>query len=118
MTHLFGVSLPQRLNLRSALRKIYGLGDHHISQICVRTHFHPCTRMRQLSEHDLASISSEIEKQFLVEGELLKQNSRHLKRLIHIKSYRGLRHVSALPTRGQRTSSNAKTQRRIGKRRL
>lgn len=116
MAHLLGVHINDNKNLITGLTSIYGIGISHAIDICVKVQLNPKTRFKNLTENDINMISKELENNYVVESDLLKQNAYFLKRLLSIKSYRGLRHYSGLPVRGQRTKSNSKTQKRIGKR--
>jgi small subunit ribosomal protein S13 len=92
------------------LRYIYGIGPHISSLILEKTDVNPDTRVRDLTDADVAKLRSVIETDFTVEGALRSEVSMNIKRLIDIGSYRGLRHRRGLPVRGQRTKTNARTR--------
>nr|YP_007890707.1 ribosomal protein S13 [Jakoba libera]AGH24201.1 ribosomal protein S13 [Jakoba libera] len=116
MAHLLGIYLPNHKNLKTGLTMIYGLGKSSVLEICSSVGLNPSSRIQDLTDYELNRISRHVESNYLIESELSKKENFSLKRLLTIKSYRGLRHYSGLPVRGQRTKSNARTQKRIGKR--
>lgn len=116
MAHLLGIYMKNSQNLVSGLTNIYGIGRTSAKDICMECGINPQTRIKDLTENEFTILSKEIEIHYMVESDLVKKKSQHLKRLLSIKCYRGLRHYSGLPVRGQRTRSNSKTQKRIGKR--
>ena len=110
MARIAGIDLPRNKKVEYALPYIYGIG-HTISQkILEESGVNPDTRVHELSEEDLLAIRNAIADKLSVEGELRGQNSRNIKRLMDIGSYRGLRHRRGLPTRGQNTKNNARTR--------
>lgn len=110
MARIAGIDLPRNKKVEYALPYIYGIG-HTISQkILAESGVNPDTRVHELSEEDLLAIRNAIADKLSVEGELRGQNSRNIKRLMDIGSYRGLRHRRGLPTRGQNTKNNARTR--------
>ncbi len=110
MARIAGVDIPREKHIRISLRYIYGIGPATADRILEQTHVDPDTRVDQLSEDELNRIREVIDKEFRVEGELRKEVSMNIKRLIDIGSYRGLRHRRGLPVRGQRTRTNARTR--------
>ena len=102
--------LPRNKKIEYALPYIYGIGKTLSSKILEKSGVNPDTRVNELSEEQLLAIRNEIGETISVEGELRGQNSRNVKRLMDIGSYRGLRHRKGLPTRGQNTKNNSRTR--------
>jgi small subunit ribosomal protein S13 len=94
-----------------ALTYIYGIGATSAKKIIERTNVDPDTRVNNLSEEEVNRIREVVDKEFTVEGDLRRQVSMNIKRLIEIKCYRGIRHQRGLPVHGQRTRTNARTRR-------
>ncbi len=115
MARIAGVDLPRNKKVEYALPYIYGIGQTLSMKILELSGVNADTRVHELSEDQLLSIRNAIGDLVSVEGELRGQNSRNIKRLMDIGSYRGLRHRRGLPTRGQNTKNNART--RKGKKR-
>ena len=115
MARISGIDIPVEKRGIISLTYVYGIGPTTAKKILDETKINPDTRVKDLSEADLAKIREQLsEMHILVEGEKKRVVSNNIKRLQEIKSYRGLRHRRGLPTRGQRTRSNART--RKGKR--
>ncbi len=110
MARIAGVDLPRNKKVEYALPYIYGIGPTLSKQILEMSGVNPDTRVHELSEDQLLSIRNAIGDNVSVEGELRGQNSRNIKRLMDIGSYRGLRHRRGLPSRGQNTKNNARTR--------
>ena len=110
MARIVGIDLPRNKKIEYALPYIYGIGKTLSSKILEKSGVNPDTRVNELSEEQLLAIRNEIGETISVEGELRGQNSRNIKRLMDIGSYRGLRHRRGLPTRGQNTKNNARTR--------
>ena len=110
MARIVGIDLPRNKKIEYALPYIYGIGKTLSSKILGKSGVNPDTRVNELSEEQLLAIRNEIGETISVEGELKGQNSRNVKRLMDIGSYRGLRHRKGLPTRGQNTKNNARTR--------
>ena len=110
MARIVGIDLPRNKKIEYALPYIYGIGKTLSSKILEKSGVNPETRVNELSEEQLLAIRNEIGETISVEGELRGQNSRNVKRLMDIGSYRGLRHRKGLPTRGQNTKNNARTR--------
>jgi small subunit ribosomal protein S13 len=108
-----GVNIPPHKQARIALRAIYGIGPVRADKICKAAGIDPFVKMSQLDETELDHIRGEVAK-YLVEGDLRREVSMYIKRLMDIGCYRGVRHRRGLPLRGQRTRTNART--RKGKR--
>ena len=110
MARIVGIDLPRNKKIEYALPYIYGIGKTLSSKILEKSGVNPDTRVNELSEEQLLAIRNEIGETISVEGELRGQNSRNVKRLMDIGSYRGLRHRKGLPARGQNTKNNARTR--------
>lgn len=110
MARISGVDLPRTKRVEIGLTYIYGIGRHRSNQILTAAGVSPEVRIKDLSEEDVRNISRVLEEQGGVEGDLRKEISMNIKRLIEIGSYRGARHRRNLPLRGQRTRTNARTR--------
>ena len=110
MARISGVDLPRTKRVEVGLTYIYGIGRHRSNLILAAAGVGPDVRVKDLSEEDVRKISRVIEEQGGVEGDLRKEISMNIKRLIEIGSYRGARHRRNLPVRGQRTRTNARTR--------
>lgn len=111
MARIAGVDIPRDKRVEYALPYIYGIGLTTSQQILERTGINPDTRVRELTDDEVARLRDIIEKEMRVEGDLRREVSMNIKRLIDIGSYRGLRHRRGMPLRGQRTKTNARTRR-------
>jgi small subunit ribosomal protein S13 len=109
MPRLLGVDVPGRKRIEYALRYIHGIGPQRAKEIVTASKIDPAAKADDLSPDDLRKIMAEIQK-YRVEGDLRREVSQNIRRLISIGSYRGLRHRRGLPARGQRTSTNARTR--------
>jgi len=116
MARIAGVNIPVNKHVVIGLTSIYGVGRTRAKTICLTTKVNPQTKVKDLSEVELEAIRSELAK-YRVEGDLRREVSMNIKRLIELGTYRGLRHRKGLPVRGQRTKTNARTRkgRRKGK---
>ena len=110
MARIAGIDLPRNKKIEFALPYIYGIGQTLSKKILESSGVNPETRVHELSENELLAIRNSIGDLVSVEGELRGQNSRNIKRLMDIGSYRGLRHRRGLPTRGQNTKNNSRTR--------
>ena len=110
MARIAGVDLPRNKQARIALTYIFGIGDSRAARILKAADVDPFRKLQELSEDEVNRIRQVIENEGQVEGDLRKDVSMHIKRLIEIQSYRGLRHRRNLPVRGQRTHTNARTR--------
>jgi small subunit ribosomal protein S13 len=110
MARIAGVDLPRTKRVEVGLTYIYGIGRRRSSEILSQAGVGPDIRVKDLSEDDVRKISRVIEEQGRVEGDLRKEISLNIKRLVEIGSYRGSRHRRNLPARGQRTQTNARTR--------
>ena len=115
MARIAGVDLPGRKHLVIALQYIYGIGPHRAVQICEMTGLPENKRAEELDDTDIRKVRECIDQHFKVEGDLRREVTMHIKRLMDLGCYRGLRHRRGLPVRGQRTHTNART--RKGKKR-
>ena len=111
MARIAGVDLPRNKKIEFALKYIYGIGLTNSRNILKNCGINPSTRVNELKEEDVIAIRNEIVNSYQVEGDLRSEISRNIKRLMDAGSYRGLRHRKKLPTRGQRTHTNARTRR-------
>jgi small subunit ribosomal protein S13 len=120
LARIAGVDLPKGKRIEIALTYIYGLGRSSCQKILERAGVDLDTKSDQLSEEQVTSIRKVIDESFKVEGDLRREISMNIKRLMDMGSYRGLRHRKSLPVRGQRTHTNARTRkgpsRTIGRR--
>lgn len=110
MARIAGVDLPRDKRLEVALTYIFGIGRSRSQQILQKTGVNPDTRVRDLTEDEVARLREVIDHEYTVEGDLRREVQMNIKRLIDIGSYRGLRHRRGLPLRGQRTRTNARTR--------
>lgn len=111
MARIAGIDIPNEKRLDIALTYIYGIGRTNVVKILQEAQFPPEKRVKTLTDEEINKIAKVIEKGYVVEGDLRRQVADNIKRLIEIRSYRGSRHTKNLPTRGQRTRSNARTRR-------
>ncbi|MGC1371008.1 MAG: 30S ribosomal protein S13 [Candidatus Sulfotelmatobacter sp.] len=110
MARIAGVDLPRQKHINIALTYIYGIGHPRAGTILDQANVDPMKKVQDLSEEEVNRIRTVIESQGMVEGDLRKEVSMNIKRLIEIGSYRGFRHRRNLPVRGQRTHTNARTR--------
>ncbi len=110
MARIAGVDLPRNKHVNIALTYIYGIGDSRAARILGAANVDAMKKVQDLNEEEVNRIRQVIEQEGDVEGDLRKDTSMHIKRLIEIGSYRGYRHRRNLPVRGQRTHTNARTR--------
>ena len=110
MARIAGVDLPNDKRVEIALTYIYGIGSNSSERILRDTSIDPNTRVKDLSEDDIAKIRDQIENNYNVEGDLRREISLNIKRLTEIGCFRGRRHRMGLPVRGQRTKTHARTR--------
>lgn len=110
MARIAGVDLPRDKRVEIALTYIYGIGRSTSKKILQATGINPDTRVRDLTEEEVVRLREYVDKNCKVEGDLRREVSLNIKRLIEIGCYRGLRHRRGLPVRGQRTKTNARTR--------
>ncbi|MHB0912274.1 MAG: 30S ribosomal protein S13 [Armatimonadota bacterium] len=110
MARIAGVDLPRDKRVDIALTYIFGIGNTSAKKIIEATGVDSATRVRDLTDGEISKLREVIERDFRVEGDLKRQISLNIRRLMEIGSYRGMRHRRGLPVRGQRTSTNARTR--------
>jgi small subunit ribosomal protein S13 len=110
LARIAGVDLPRDKRVEVALTYIFGIGLATSQRILGQTQVSPDTRVRDLTNTEVARLREVLEREYRVEGDLRRQISMNIRRLQEIGSYRGLRHRRGLPVRGQRTSTNARTR--------
>ena len=110
MPRIVGVDIPKEKKIYVSLSYIYGLGRPSALKICKQAGISPDVRAKNLTEEEVSKITGIIQKEFRTEGNLRREVSMNIKRLLDIQSYRGSRHKKSLPVRGQRTRTNARTR--------
>ena len=110
MARIAGTDLPKEKRLEIGLTYIFGIGRARAKEILDATGLNPDTRVKDLTEDDVAKLREFIDKSYRVEGDLRRDIALDIKRLIEIGAYRGVRHRKGLPVRGQRTKTNARTR--------
>lgn len=111
MARIAGVDLPRNKRVEIGLTYIYGIGRSLSNEILRQAGIDPDTRVKDLTESQIAALREIIDREYQVEGDLRREVQMNIRRLIDIRCYRGLRHRSNLPVRGQRTRTNARTKR-------
>ena len=109
MARIAGVNVPDNKHTEIALTAVFGIGRITAQKICATVGVNKSTKIKDLNESDIEKIRNEIDK-FLVEGDLRREVSMNIKRLMDLGCYRGLRHRRGLPVRGQNTKNNARTR--------
>ncbi len=110
MARIAGVDLPREKRVEIGLTYIFGIGRTRSNEILAKTGINPDTRVRDLTDDEIAKLRDTIEKTYTVEGDLRREIALNIKRLVEIRCYRGIRHRMGLPVRGQRTKTNARTR--------
>jgi small subunit ribosomal protein S13 len=110
LARIEGVDLPREKRVEIGLTYIFGIGLTTAQRICRETGINPDTRVRNLTEEEVVRLREFIDRNLKVEGDLRREVSQNIKRLMEIGCYRGLRHRRGLPVRGQRTHTNARTR--------
>ena len=110
MARIAGVDLPNEKRIEAGLTYIYGIGWPTSREILKKTGINPDTRVKDLTEEEAGKIRKVIEADYMVEGDLRRDVSMNIKRLMEIGCYRGIRHRRGLPVRGQKTKTNARTR--------
>ncbi len=110
MARIAGVDLPRDKQVLYAIQSIYGLGPKRAGEVIAKSGVPPTTRVKDLTEDQIGHLRAVIDSDYEVEGDLRREIYSNIRRLMEIGSYRGLRHRRGLPTRGQRTRSNARTR--------
>ncbi len=111
MARIANVTIPTEKQVQISLTYIYGIGPHYSTQILEAAKIDPTKRVKDLTEAELTKIRGIIDQDYTVEGDLQRVVTNNIKRLKDVGSYRGLRHKNGLPSRGQRTRTNARTRR-------
>jgi len=109
MARIAGINIPVNKHVAIGLTHIYGIGPSRAKMVCAASGVDPSTKVRDLTEAEVNLLRTHISR-FLVEGDLRRENSMSLKRLMDLGCYRGIRHRKGLPVRGQRTRTNARTR--------
>ena len=109
MDRLEGINLPNEKHIWVALTSIFGIGPSRANKICSDSGVNRTTKVKDLKDQDLEVLRNFVEK-YQIEGDLRRENSINIKRLMDIGSYRGIRHRKSLPLRGQRTKNNSRTR--------
>ena len=109
MARIAGINIPLQKHVVIALRAIYGIGHTRSVQICAAASVAPGTKVKDLTEPEVETLRAAVAK-FTVEGDLRREVSMNIKRLMDLGAYRGIRHRRGLPLRGQRTRTNARTR--------
>ena len=110
MARIAGIELPRNKRIEIALTYIYGIGRSRSQEILERTRINPDTRTDALTDEEITQLRKAVERGYRVEGDLRRELQANIRRLMEIGCYRGLRHRSGLPVRGQRTRTNARTR--------
>lgn len=110
MPRIVGIDLPKEKRIEIALTYIYGIGRSLSNKLLKLAAINPDIRARDLTEEEITQLTNIIQKECQTEGDLRREVSQNIKRLMEIGSYRGMRHKRGLPTRGQRTRTNARTR--------
>lgn len=110
MARISGVDLPKDKRVEIGLTYIYGIGRSSSNKILAKANVNPDTRVKNLTDDEVKAISTIIDNEYVVEGELRRDVALNIKRLQEIGCYRGIRHRKGLPVRGQRTKTNARTR--------
>ena len=110
MARIAGVDIPREKRVEIGLTYIFGIGRTSANKILAATKINPDTRVKNLSEDDVAKIRELIDNNYTVEGDLRRNVAMDIKRMVEIGCYRGIRHRKGLPVRGQRTRTNARTR--------
>ena len=110
MPRILGVDLPKEKRIEASLRYLYGIGPTNCKKILETAQIDPNRRAKELSDEEVARLTSIIQKDYRTEGDLRRDMTQNIRRHIDIGSYRGLRHKRGLPARGQRTKTNARTR--------
>lgn len=110
MARIAGVDIPDNKRVEIALTYIYGVGPSVSNEVLTACAIDPDTRVRDLTDEQITQIRNELDENHRIEGDLRREVAMNIKRLVEINSYRGRRHKSGLPVRGQRTKTNARTR--------
>lgn len=109
MARIAGVNIPDNAHIVMGLQHVYGIGPSRAKVICDKTKVNPQTKVKDILQEKMEAIRVQVTG-FTIEGDLRREISMNIKRLIDLKCYRGIRHAKGLPVRGQRTKTNARTR--------
>ncbi len=109
MARIAGVNIPDHVQILIGLQHIYGIGPSRAKLVCDRAQVDPQTKIKDLSQDKMELVRNQVGT-FTIEGDLRREVSMSIKRLVDLKCYRGVRHMKGLPVRGQRTKTNARTR--------
>jgi small subunit ribosomal protein S13 len=110
MPRVLGIDIPGRKQLEYSLRYIYGIGPSLAKEVCKKANLDPSMKADDLKDEDIQSLVHVLQNEYRIEGDLRREVSANIRRLVSIGCYRGRRHRSGLPVRGQRTKTNARTR--------
>lgn len=110
MPRILGVDVPKEKRVEASLAYIYGVGPHRSKQILAEANIDPNRRAKELSDEEIARLTSIIQNNYITEGDLRREVSENIKRHVSLGTYRGLRHRKGLPVHGQRTRTNSRTR--------
>ncbi|MDF7801365.1 30S ribosomal protein S13 [Pontiellaceae bacterium B1224] len=110
MPRVLGIDIPGRKKLEYSLRYIYGIGPSIAKEVCEKANLDPSKKADDMNDEDIQRLVSVLQNDYRIEGDLRREVSANIRRLISIGSYRGRRHRAGLPVRGQRTKTNARTR--------
>jgi small subunit ribosomal protein S13 len=110
LARISGVDLPRDKRVEVALTYLYGIGPTLAKDVLAKTGINPDTRVRDLTEDEVSRLRDTLDKKFKIEGDLRREVSMNIKRLVEIGCYRGIRHRRGLPVRGQNTKNNSRTR--------
>jgi small subunit ribosomal protein S13 len=110
MPRVLGIDIPGRKRLEYALRYIYGIGPSLAKEVIIKAKLDPTKKADDLTDDDIQNLVAVLQTDYNIEGDLRRETSANIRRLISIGSYRGIRHRRGLPVRGQRTKTNARTR--------
>ncbi len=110
MPRILGVDIPKEKRIEAALPYLYGIGPHRAKLVLEAAKIDPNRRAKELSDEEIARLTTIIQNQYIIEGDLRREISQNIRRLQDVGSYRGLRHRKGLPVRGQRSRTNARTR--------
>ncbi len=110
MARIAGIDLPREKMVQYALPVLYGIGKHNVIDLLEKAKIDPRTKIKDLDENEIQRIREILDADYQVEGDLRREVQTNIRRLMEIRCFRGIRHTRGLPTRGQRTRSNARTR--------
>ena len=110
MPRILGIDIPGRKRLEYALRYIYGIGPAFAKELVKKANLDPAKKADDLTDEEIQRLTAVLQSDYRIEGDLRREVSANIRRLISIGSYRGIRHRRGLPVRGQRTKTNARTR--------